>query len=102
MLLFLFFQPSQVIWRQAMQYHQMLKQKHEQEAKEAAEAAAKKKAIAAKVDAVKDEKVKVIDEKEAAILAAEKAAQELIMLEEREKKAKKAFSDGGMKKGFLK
>jgi hypothetical protein len=35
-------------------------------------------------------------------LAAEKAAQELIMLEEREKKAKKAFSDGGMKKGFLK
>jgi len=96
---------SQVIWRQAMQYHQMLKQKHEQESKEAAEAAAKKKAIAAKVDTAKDTEKKVVVDKEAEIraaeLAAELAAQELIKADEREKKAKKAFSDGGMKKGFL-
>ena len=88
-----------------MQYHQMLKQKHEQESKEAAEAAAKKKAIAAKVDTAKDTEKKVVVDREteirAAELAAEPAAQELIKADEREKKAKKAFSDGGMKKGFL-
>lgn len=84
-----------------MQYHQMLKQKHEQDAKDAAEAAAKKKAIAAKIDAVKDAEKKKVDDKEAGIKASELAAQELIKLEERESKAKKAFSDGGLKKGFL-
>ena len=84
-----------------MQYHQMLKQKHEQDAKDAAEAAAKKKAIAAKIDAVKDAEKKKVDDKEAGIKASELAAQELIKLEERENKAKKAFSDGGLKKGFL-
>merc|ERR1711865_228914 len=36
---------SQVIWRQAMQYHNMLKQKHAMEEKAQAETAAKKKVI---------------------------------------------------------
>lgn len=75
---------SQVIWRQAMQYHTMLKQKHEMEQKAAAEAAAKKKELTA------EEKAK----------AAEKAAEELIKEEEREKESKNAFA-GGVKKGFL-
>mmetsp|Transcript_2427 Transcript_2427/g.4159 ORF Transcript_2427/g.4159 Transcript_2427/m.4159 type:complete len:289 (-) Transcript_2427:52-918(-) len=88
---------SQVIWRQAMQYHNMLKQKHEREAQEAAEQAKKKKAIEAKVNA---EKQKELDAKERE-LAAERAARELIEAEEREK-AKKSFSSAGsMKKGFL-
>merc|ERR1712021_269469 len=42
---------SQVIWRQAMQYHNMLKQKHELEQKAVAEQAAKKKEVEAKVNA---------------------------------------------------
>jgi hypothetical protein len=60
-----------------MQYHNMLKQKHEMEAKEAAEAAAKQKAldekrktIEAKVNAAKKE----VDDAKAQELAAEKAA----------------------------
>mmetsp|Transcript_5112 Transcript_5112/g.7896 ORF Transcript_5112/g.7896 Transcript_5112/m.7896 type:complete len:281 (-) Transcript_5112:1401-2243(-) len=75
---------SQVIWRQAMQYHNMLKQRHEMESKVANAEAAKKKEV-------EDAKAKE--------LAAEKAAQELIRAEEREKESKKF--GGGMKKGFL-
>lgn len=81
-----------------MQYHNMLKQKHEQEAKEAAEAAAKKKAITAKVNAAKKE----ITDAKAQEEAAEKAALELIKAEEREKHSKKSFKgNSSMKKGFL-
>lgn len=87
---------SQVIWRQAMQYHNMLKQKHEAEAKALQEKVEKQKAEENKVMAVK----RLEDEKRAKILAAEKAAQELIKAEEREKESKTAFN-GGMKKGFL-
>lgn len=88
---------SQVIWRQAMQYHNMLKQKHEMEAK----------ALKDKADKQKEEENKTLtakrleDEKRAKILAAEKAAQELIKAEEREKESKTAFNGGSMKKGFL-
>lgn len=89
---------SQLIWRQAMQYHSMLKNKHEQEAKAAAEAAEKKRVEQAKLNAEK----KKVDEEKARILAAEQAAQELIKQEEREKSSKKAFNGPGMKKGFLK
>lgn len=88
---------SQVIWRQAMQYHNMLKQRHEMEAK-AAQAAAEKKKV--EEDKILAEKRK-IDEKKAKELAAEKAAAELIKQEEREKEGKSAFSNGTMKKGFL-
>jgi len=89
---------SQVIWRQAMQYHNMLKQKHEMEEKAVAETAAKKKDVEAKVNAAKMKIKAKEDEK----TAAETAAQELIAAEEREKQSKKAFSsDGGVKKGFL-
>jgi len=88
---------SQVIWRQAMQYHNMLKQKHEMEQKAVAEQAAKRKAIEEKVNNYKS---KDQIEKEKAD-AAEKAAQELLKAEEREQSSKKAFSGGGVKKGFL-
>jgi len=89
---------SQVIWRQAMQYHSMLKQKHEMEAKAASEAAKKKKEVENKVAAEK----KKVDDAKAKELAAEKAAEELIKAEEREKQSKKSFgAGGGMKKGFL-
>ena len=81
----------QVIWRQAMQYHNMLKQKHEMEQKAAAEAAKKKALDSAKKNLTEEDKAK----------AAEKAAEELIKAEEREKASKKAFSGGGVKKGFL-
>lgn len=88
---------SQVIWRQAMQYHNMLKQKHEMEQQAAAEQAAKRKAIEEKINNYKSPEQL---EKEK-IEAAEKAAQELLKQEEREKASKKAFSGGGVKKGFL-
>ena len=85
---------AQAIWRQAMQYHQMLKQKHEAEAKAALDQANKRKEIEAKVNAAKN--------KQAQEEAARKAAEELIKEEEREKNSKKSFSAGGsMKKGFL-
>lgn len=76
---------SNVIWRQAMQYHAMLKQKHEMEQKAVAEQAAKKRAVQDKADEAKK---------------AEQLAEELIKAEEREKESKKAFA-GGVKKGFL-
>eukprot|EP00591_Stephanopyxis_turris_P011304 CAMPEP_0195527824 /NCGR_PEP_ID=MMETSP0794_2-20130614/29744_1 /TAXON_ID=515487 /ORGANISM="Stephanopyxis turris, Strain CCMP 815" /LENGTH=300 /DNA_ID=CAMNT_0040658825 /DNA_START=131 /DNA_END=1033 /DNA_ORIENTATION=+ len=90
---------SQVIWRQAMQYHQMLKQRHEMEAKNMAAQAEKKRIEEAKVQA---EKKKEADAK-ARVVAAEKAAQDLIKQEEREKASKSSFSsnNNGMKKGFL-
>lgn len=73
---------SQVIWRQAMQYHQMLKQRHEMEQKVMAAQAAKKQGDTEKVSAEKKKED-----------AAEKAAKELIDAEEKEK--------SGIKKGFL-
>merc|ERR1712224_692428 len=85
---------SQVIWRQAMQYHNMLKQKHEMEQKAAAETAAKKKAIEERVNAAKRKIKAEEDEKK----AAERAAKELIAAEERERDSKTAFSDGTVKK----
>jgi len=88
---------SQVIWRQAMQYHNMLKQRHEMESKAMAEAAEKKKAEENRILAEK----KKIDDKKAKELAAERAAAELIKMEEREKQSKTAFNNGTMKKGFL-
>jgi hypothetical protein len=88
---------SQVIWRQAMQYHTMLKQKHEAEAKQAMELAKKRKLIEDNVNAAK----KVVNDADAQALAAEKSAQDLIKAEEREKVSKKSFASGGMKKGFL-
>jgi len=81
-----------------MQYHNMLKQRHEQEAKAMAEAAEKKRSEQAKLQAVKNKE----DDEKARIDAAEKAAQELIKQEEREKANKKAFNGPGIKKGFLK
>ncbi|KAL7549093.1 hypothetical protein ACHAWF_012366 [Thalassiosira exigua] len=99
------------IWRQAMQYHNMLKQK---EAQAKAQQEAQQRAVAEK-KRVDDEKKaaeqarynaikKKVDEEKARIANAEKAAQELMKQEEREKESKKAFSSnsgGGMKKGFL-
>mmetsp|Transcript_25925 Transcript_25925/g.46749 ORF Transcript_25925/g.46749 Transcript_25925/m.46749 type:complete len:301 (+) Transcript_25925:63-965(+) len=101
---------SQVVWRQAMQYHNMLKQKEEQ-AK--GQAVAQQRAIAdkkkaeddkkaaeqARYDAVKDK----VDAEKARIANAEKVTNELLKQEEREKESKKAFSSkgSGMKKGFL-
>jgi hypothetical protein len=72
---------SQVIWRQAMQYHQMLKQRHEMEEK-ARVAQAMQKAEAAK---------KLTPEEEAKMKAqmAEKMAKELIDAEEKDKGGKK-------------
>lgn len=83
---------SQVIWRQAMQYHQMLKQRQEMEQKVMAAQASKKQVDSDKVSA---EKKKVSDEK-AKEVAAEKAAKELMDAEEKEK-----GGGAGLKKGFL-
>lgn len=81
-----------------MQYHQMLKQKHEAETKAQDEQAKKRKEIEDKVNA---EKKKIEDAKDKE-LAAERAAQELLKEEERKKDSKNAFKgSGGMKKGFL-
>lgn len=87
---------SQVIWRQAMQYHNMLKQRHEMEAKARTEQAEKKKLEENKVLAAK----KKIDDEKARVLNAERMAAELIKQEEREKQSKSSFNSG-MKKGFL-
>ena len=80
-----------------MQYHNMLKQRHEMEQKAAMEQARKKKMEEDKVLSVK----RAEDEKKARVLAAERAAQELIKAEEREKESKTAFNNGKIKKGFL-
>merc|ERR1712127_971914 len=101
---------SQVVWRQAMQYHNMLKQKEEQaKAQQAAQQRAlveKKKAEEDKATAEKDRYdaiKKKVDQEKARIANAEKTAAELVKQEEREKDSKKAFSgkSGGLKKGFL-
>lgn len=89
---------SQAIWKQAMQYHNMLKQKHEMEAKKQADEAEKRRVEEAKKSAEK----KKVDDAKARELAAEKAAAELIKMEEREKESKTSFSkDTTLKKGFL-
>mmetsp|Transcript_53469 Transcript_53469/g.159985 ORF Transcript_53469/g.159985 Transcript_53469/m.159985 type:complete len:282 (-) Transcript_53469:210-1055(-) len=69
---------SQVIWRQAMQYHQMLKQRHEMEQKVMAAQASKKQTESSKEE------------------ASEKAAKELVDAEDKEK-----GGGAGLKKGFL-
>ena len=84
---------SNGIWRQAMQYHQMLKNRNEMEMKQKEEAL--KIAAAKKVEEMKKTPEQIKKEKEE---AAERAAKELLDMEE--KKEKKAFK-GGMKKGFL-
>ena len=80
-----------------MQYHNMLKQKHEMEQKQAAETAAKKKEIEQRVNAAKQQN----QSKESEQDKAERIANELLEAEEREKSAKKSFSNGAVKKGFL-
>ena len=85
-----------------MQYHQMLKEKHEAEAKSAAEAARKKREMESKVNVEKQK----VDDVKAKELAAEKAARELLEMEEKSQAdSKKAFKGGdgasGLKKGFL-
>mmetsp|Transcript_13094 Transcript_13094/g.19739 ORF Transcript_13094/g.19739 Transcript_13094/m.19739 type:complete len:291 (+) Transcript_13094:154-1026(+) len=101
---------SQVVWRQAMQYHNMLKQKEEQaKAQQLAQhraIAEKKKAEDEKSAAEKaryDAIAQKVDAEKARIANAEKVAEDLMKQEEREKESKKAFSgkSGGMKKGFL-
>jgi len=89
---------SQTIWRQAMQYHNMLKNKHETEMKQREEAM-KQKII--HDEEKKKPKLTPEQEQRQKEIAAEKAAEELIKMEEREKSGKKAFANGGMKKGFL-
>merc|ERR1711966_330005 len=98
---------SQVVWRQAMQYNNMLKQKEEQAKNQLA---AQQRAIAEKQKAVEAEKARYdeikrkVDAEKARIANAEKATQELLKQEEREKASKQAFSGkggSGMKKGFL-
>ena len=84
---------SQVIWRQAMQYHSMLKQRQEAEENARKAMAAQQAAQAKKL--TPEEEAKKKEE------AAEKAAKELLQAEDREKDGKKAFKDGSMKKGFL-
>jgi hypothetical protein len=84
-----------------MQYHQMLKQKHETEEKQAAEAAKKRKEIEFKVNAAKNKVVlSAEDIAKAKEDAAEEAAKELLRMEERND-SKKSFKGDGMKKGFL-
>lgn len=116
---------SQTIWRQAMQYHQVLKQKNEQELKAAEEQAKKRKEIEQKIQAAQAAEQQITagagasaspapaasavptaadksaDLEAERIRAAEKAADELIKMEEREMESKKAFAGKGMKKGFL-
>ena len=88
---------SASIWRQAMQYHTMLKNRNEMEMKQREEAmkmAAKKKLEAENIKT--PEEIQKMKEE-----AAEKAAQELIQAEEKEKKGSDKAFKGGMKKGFL-
>ena len=88
---------ANVIWRQAMQYHNVLKQKHEAEAKAIDDQAKKRKEVELAVAAAK------ANDPEYKAKMAEKAAQELIKAEEREIESKKAFNNKScvLKKGFL-
>lgn len=88
---------SQAIWRQGMQYHNMLKNKHEQEMKQREALAAKKALEEEEAKKPKLTPEEIAKQKE---IAAENAAKELLEAEEREKSAKKNFGNG-MKKGFL-
>jgi len=90
---------SQAIWRQAMQYHSMLKNRHEAEQKAKEEAERKKRL---EEEEKKKPKLSPEEEKRRKEEAANKAAEELLKMEERENSSKKSFSNGGMKKGFLK
>jgi hypothetical protein len=104
---------SGVIWRQAMQYHNVLKQKHEQELKAAEELVKKRKEVEQKVQAAQAIEqapkvkpapvvVEVVEEDAAAKeKAAENAAAELIKAEELEMERKKGAASKGFKKGFL-
>jgi Preprotein translocase subunit Sec66 len=107
---------SHSIWQQASQYQAMLKKKHEmelqaaQEKAKAAKAAETKSASAAGAaaasapsNASKKAVKQVEDDPKARELAAQKAAEELLREEEAKAKKKggKAFSGGGVKKGFL-
>ena len=82
---------SQSIWRQAMQYHQMLKQKHELEEKQREEAIQKRAEIERKVAEARKLQNEIMDP--------EQVAAELLKQEEEEKK--KGGEGSGMKKGFL-
>lgn len=95
-----------------MQYHNMLKQKEEQQKAQhmaAAKAMADKKREAdenaAKEKARYDDIKAKVDAEKARIANAEKMAADLLKQEEREEESKKAFSTksgaSGMKKGFL-
>jgi len=90
---------SQVIWRQAMQYHQMMKQREEQ-AKTAQQQSLQAQAQVMAEQKRKAEIAKAVEEaKKNRATEAEKAAQELLKQEEREAEAKKGMK--GLKKGFL-
>lgn len=89
---------SEVIWRQATQYHGMLKKKHEMEAAAAQQKAQMQDKASGKTAAAEPK----VDDAKAKEIAAQKAAEELIKQEEAEKQKEKAFASGsGMKKGFL-
>jgi Preprotein translocase subunit Sec66 len=89
---------SQYVWKQAMQYHQALKQKNEMEEKKKQELANQRKIVEANVAAAQAARTK--EEQET---MAQQAAEELLKAEERDKQSKKAFSakSSTMKKGFL-
>lgn len=89
---------SELVWRQAMQYHNMLKNKHEMEKKQrlALEKKAKMEEEARKKPRMTPEELRRKKE-----IEADKAAEDLLKMEEREKESKKAFSNSGIKKGFL-
>mmetsp|Transcript_461 Transcript_461/g.1029 ORF Transcript_461/g.1029 Transcript_461/m.1029 type:complete len:289 (+) Transcript_461:142-1008(+) len=88
---------SQAVWRQAMQYHNMIKQKEEQ-AKSQAAAQAKAKEEKSKEQARYEAVKKAVEEEKARRAA---TAAELVKAEEREKDSKKSFKGGSIKKGFL-
>ena len=93
---------SQAIWRQAAQYHQMLKQRHDQE--QAAKnggppVSGAPGAPAAVQQAPAPVKELTMEQKKA---AAEKAAKSLLAEESRSQGSKKSVGgDGAVKKGFL-
>jgi len=89
---------SELVWRQAMQYHNMLKNKHEMERKQRLALAEKAKA---EEEARKKPRMTPEELRRKKEIEAEKAAEELLKMEEREKESKKAFANSGIKKGFL-
>jgi hypothetical protein len=89
---------SELVWRQAMQYHNMLKNKHEMETKQRDYLVEK---IKVEEEAKKKPRLTPEELRKKKEIAAERAANELLKIEEREKESKKAFSNSSMKKGFL-